>query len=421
MHPRPVCFALLVAAAALNPVARADVPWLPAGLPPAPANCPALCPAEFLKPAQGAAVLAAALTQFPDRASWDAYATHLRTRIQEAAGLAPWPRRTPLNAVIRDRRTHDGYTVENVAFESAPGVFVTGNLYRPLGGAGGKHPVILSTHGHANKVVTPADYDTHARFSPTMQTRCSNLARMGAIVFSIDMFAYGEGIQLYGQDAHRDAHAITIQVWNGMRALDFLLSLEGADPARVAVSGESGGGTQTFLITALDPRVTVSAPVVMVSAHFFGGCPCESGAPVHRGADYFASNPMIAALAAPRPQLLVSDGNDWTLNTPRVEFPFLQKIYGYYGAADHVANVHLADERHDYGPSKRAAVYRFFAAQLGLDLAAVTDAAGQIDESHAIIEHAAAMRVFTADFPVPPHALHTASAIVSAFAALQKP
>jgi dienelactone hydrolase len=421
MPLHPVCLALLTATTALMSTARADVPWLPPGLPLAPATGPALCPAGFITPTQGAAVLAAALTQFPDRASWDAYAAHLRNRIQEAAGLAPWPKRTPLNAIIRDRREHDGYTVENVAFESAPGVFVTGNLYRPLGGAGGKHPVILSTHGHANKVVNPADYDTRARFSPTMQTRCANLARMGAIVFAIDMFAYGEGIQLYGQDAHRDPRAITIQVWNGMRALDFLLSLEGADPTRVAVSGESGGGTQTILLTALDPRVTVSAPVVMVSAHFFGGCPCESGVPIHRGADYFASNAMIAALAAPRPQLLVSDGKDWTLNTPRVEFPFLQKIYGYYGAANAAANIHLPDEGHDYGPSKRAAVYRFFAAQLGLNLAAATSATGAIDETRITLERAATLRVFTADFPVPPHALHAAAAIVSTFAALQKP
>jgi hypothetical protein len=148
---------------------------------------------------------------------------------------------------------------------------------------------------------------------------------------------------------------------------------------------------------------------------------CESGAPVHRGADYFANNVMIAALTAPRPQLLVSDGKDWTANTPRVEFPFLQKIYGYYGAADKVTNVHLPDEGHDYGPSKRAAVYRFFAAQLDLNLAAVTNAAGQIDESRITLDRAATLRVFTADFPVPPHALHDAAAISRAFTALQKP
>lgn len=420
MHSRPVGFALLLAALVLSSTARAEVPWLPAGLPPAPANGPALCPGAFLSPAQGAAILDAALTQFPDRAAWDTYAAHLRARIQNAAGLTPWPRRTPLNPLLRDRRTHDGYIVENVAFESAPGLFVTGNLYRPID-LKGKHPVILSTHGHARAVATPADYDTHARFAPHVQTRCAQLARMGAFVFVLDMFAYGEGIQLYGQDAHRDARAITIQLWNGIRALDFLLGLEGADAKRVGVTGESGGGTQTFLLTALDPRVTVSAPIVMVSAHFFGGCPCESGRPIHRGADYFASNAMIAALAAPRPQLLVSDGKDWTLNTPRVEFPFLQKIYGYYGAADRTANVHLPDEGHDYGPSKRAAVYRFFSQQLGLNLAAATDASGQIDESTATIERAAALRVFTAEFPVPPHALHDSGAIERAIVKLQQP
>jgi len=420
MQPRPVCSALLIAAFALISPARADLPWLPAGLPPAPANAAALCPGEFISPAQGAAILDAALTQFPDRAAWESYAQHLRTRIQAAAGLTPWPRRTALNPIIRDRRTHDGYTIENVAFESAPGLFVTGNLYRPTD-LKGKHPVVLTTHGHARAVVTPADYDTYARFAPHVQTRCAQLARMGAIVFAIDMFAYGEGVQIYGQEAHRDPRAITIQLWNSIRALDFLLGLEGADATRVGVTGESGGGTQTFLLTALDSRVTVSAPVVMVSAHFFGGCACESGRPIHRGADYFASNVMIAALAAPRPQLLVSDGKDWTLNTPRVEFPFLQKIYSYYGAAERTANVHLPDEGHDYGPSKRAAVTRFFATQLSLNLGAATDASGQIDESHATIERAAALRVFTADFPIPPHALHDAGAIERALAKLQQP
>lgn len=420
MHSRPVCSALLIVAFVLIPFARADVPWLPAGLAPAPVTGPALCPGAFLSPAQGAAILDAALTQFPDRAAWEGYAAHLRTRIQAAAGLTPWPRRTALNPIIRDRRTHDGYTIENVAFEAAPGLFVTGNLYCPTD-LTGKHPVVLTTHGHARAVVTPADYDTYARFAPHVQTRCAQLARMGAIVFAIDMFAYGEGIQLYGQDAHRDPRAITIQLWSSIRALDFLLGLEGADASRVGVTGESGGGTQTFLLTALDSRVTVSAPVVMVSAYFFGGCACESGRPIHRGSDYFASNVMIAALAAPRPQLLVSDGKDWTLNTPQVEFPFLKKIYNYYGATERTANVHLPDEGHDYGPSKRAAVLRFFAQQFSLNLRTATDASGQIDESQVTIERAAVMRVFTADFPVPPYALHEAGAIERTLVKLQLP
>ncbi len=410
---------LLAAFAAFASTMHADVSWLPPGIPPAPAQGPALTQGAFLKPEQGKAVLDAALAQFPDRAAWDAYAKHLRTRIQAGAGLSPLPQRTPLNAAIRQRRTYDGYSVENVAFESIPGYFVTGNLYRPLN-TKGPFPAVLSTHGHYAKVVKNEDYDTHARFSPTMQNRCASLARMGAVVFSIDMFAAGESMAILGQDAHKQPLAITIQTWNAMRAVDFLLSLEGVDPKRIAVSGESGGGTQTFLLTALDPRIAVAAPVVMVSSYFFGGCACESGLPIHRSADHFANNAMIAALAAPRPLLLVSDGKDWTQHNPTIEFPFLQKIYGYYGAAANVANVHLPDEGHDYGPSKRAAVYRFFAQKLGLNLAAVTDADGKIDESRVTLEKAAQLRVFTAEFPIPAHALHDSAAIAEQLRSLQK-
>jgi len=410
----PAVFVLLTASAF-----AVGVHWVPAGLPPAPTSGPMLCQSGYLTPAQGKAVLDAALAQFPDRDSWDAYAQHVRQRIQEGAGLAPWPRRSPLNAVILSRREHDGYSVENVAFESVPGYFVTGNLYRPLGVAP-PFAAILSPHGHTGKVTKPEDYATQGRFEPGMQTRCANLARMGAVVFSIDMFACDDSMQLVGQDAHRQAFAFTLQTWDSIRAIDFLLSLDSVDPKRVGVSGYSGGGTQTFVVAALDPRIAVSVPVAMVSSYFFGGCPCESGQPIHRSADHFASNAMIAALAAPRPMLVVSDGKDWTQHVPETEFPFLQKIYAYYGAEANVANVHLPAEGHDYGPNKRDAAYRFFAAHLGLNLAAVVGADGKVEESHVTPEKPAAMHVFTAEFPIPPNALHDAAAIEKSLRALQK-
>ena len=263
--------------------------------------------------------------------------------------------------------------MENVVFESVPGYFVTGNLYRPLN-AQPPYAAVLSTHGHYRPIAKLEDYDNHARFWPGMQARCASLARMGAVVLAIECSA--TATRCNSSDRPRIGHpfALTLQVWNAMRAVDFLLSLENVDSEALAVSGESGGGTQTFLLTALDPRVAVSVPVVMVSSYFFGGCACESGLPIHRSADHFVSNPMIAALAAPRPLLLVSDGKDWTQHVPQTEFPFLQKIYGYFGATANVANVHLADEGHDYGPSKRAAMYRFVADKLGLNLAAVQGA-----------------------------------------------
>ncbi len=420
---KPRYFALLLSPlASLPPFAVAATPashWLPAGLPPPPADGPALTQGAFLKPEQGQAVLEAALAQFPDRASWDTYATHLRTRIQEGAGLAPWPRRTPLNPVIRAKRNYDGYSVENVAFESVPGYLVTGSLYRPLD-AKPPHAAVLSTHGHYPAIKSPESYETHARFWPGMQARCASLARMGAVVFAIDMFGYGDSMQLVGQDAHRTPFALTLQTWNAMRAVDFLTSLEGVDPKRIAVSGESGGGTQTFLLAALDPRIALSAPVVMVSSYFFGGCACESGLPIHRSADHFASNAMIAALAAPRPLLVVSDGKDWTQHVPQIEFPFLQKIYGYYGASASVANVHLGDEGHDYGPSKRAALYRFVAEKFALNLAAVQSPGGAIDESHVTTEKPTQLRVFTAEFPIPHNALHDAASIQRVLRKLQE-
>ena len=375
-----------------------------------PTDGPALCTGPYLQPAQGKAVLDAALAEFPDRASWDAYARLLRERIQQGAGLAPWPQRTPLNTTIRQRRVHDGYTVENVAFESVPGFYVTGNLYRPLKS---KAPcaVILATHGHWKEMP--------GRFSADMQYRCAALARMGAIVFSIDMFGHGDSILEVGAEAHAHPFSMTIQLWDNMRALDFLLSLPGADPKRVAVTGESGGGTQSFLLTALDSRVKLSVPVVMVSSYFFGGCPCESGLPIHRSESHFANNAMIAALAAPRPMLLVSDGADWTKDTPAIEFPFLKKIYAYYHAATEVANVHLPNEKHDYGPSKRDAMYRFVGERFHLNLAVIQNPNGAIDESRITIEEPDSLHVFNQSFPLPANTLRSAAAVESTLEKLQ--
>lgn len=403
--------ALALAGCATQAPRRNPVSWVPTDLLPPTTNKPTLCPGKYLKPEQGQAVLAAALVRFPDHASWDTYARHVRQRIQQGAGLSPFPRRTPLNPIITNRREYDGYSVENVALETVPGYFATGNLYRPLHPKA-PFPVMLSTHGHSGT------FD--ARFAAGMQARCGTLARMGATVLSIDMFGYGDSIPQVGTNAHNHPFSMTIQAWDNLRALDFLLSLPGADKTRVGMSGESGGGTQTFIATALDPRITLCVPVVMVSSYMFGGCQCESGLPIHRSADHFVDNAMIAALAAPRPMLVVSDGGDWTKNVPQVEYPFLRKIYAYYGAEGNVANVHLPNEKHDYGPSKRDAMYRFVAERFGLNLAAVEDANGKVDESKVTIEKPELMHVFNAAHPLPARALHSAAAVQRSLRALQQ-
>ena len=156
------------------------------------------------------------------------------------------------------------------------------------------------------------------------------------------------------------------------------------DTTRVAANGGSGGGTHAVLLALLDRRITASAPVVHVASHFDGGCPCESGMPVQL-AGGGTCEAELAAIIAPRPLLLVSDGGDWTHTNPELEYPFIRRIFGFYGAADNVRNVHLPDERHDFGPNKRKAVYDFFADVFGLDRS-------MIDESKVTIEAAETMQ-----------------------------
>ena len=337
---------------------------------------PLLCQGAYYSETEGATQLRKVAATLKTLADWTAHADSIRTQIRKGLNLETLPARNPLNAKFRNKKVLDGYTVEAVSFESLPGFYVTGNLYRPTGKYKRQSlAVVACPHGHWSR---PEDY---GRFRNDMQIRCAALARMGALVFSFDMIGYGESQQL----DHKYPQNLTLQTWNAIRIIDFLLSFPEADPKRVAFTGASGGGTQTFLAAAMDDRVTVSVPVVMVSAHFFGGCTCESGLQIHRTGNKVFSNAEIACLAAPRPMLLVSDGDDWTRNNPEVEFPFAQKVYELYGKKESVSLAHFPDEKHDYGKSKRLAVYPFLAKHLSLQLKKITNKEGNIDESFVTI------------------------------------
>ena len=289
---------------------------------------------------------------------WQTRARHLREQVLASAGLLPFPAKTPLRAKIFGRAVHPGYTVEKVFFESRPGFLVCGNLWRPSEGKG-PFPAVLCPHGHWRYGRLE-----NGRLGSVVD-RCMDLARQGYVVFPYDMVGYVDSKQLPHLRVggrREEMWGISLpglQLWNSIRAVDFLLSLPDVDRDRIGCTGASGGGTQTFLLTAVDDRVKVSAPVNMISATYQGGCVCENGPSLRLD----TNNVEIGALMAPRPILLVSCTGDWTKNTPRVEYPWMRGIYQLYGAADRIAE-HQVDEDHNYNLESRHAVYQWFARWL---------------------------------------------------------
>lgn len=333
-----------------------------------------------------------------DKPTWEKRAEVIRQGIIKGMKLNQMPEiEGNFNTLISNTRTFDGYIVENIQIESFPGFFITGNIYRPIEKMQ-KHAAILSPHGHLQD----------KRLKEDVQYRSAVLARMGAIVISYDMVGHGDSHQV---DSHRMPISMLLQTWNSKRVLDYILSRPDVDHERIGITGGSGGATQTFLLTAIDERIKASVPCVQVSAHFFGGCVCESGMPIHKSGNHQTNNVEIAALCAPRPMLLISDGNDWTRNTPLIEYPYIQKVYAVYDAEHKVENVHFPAEKHDYGYSKRAAMYNFFAYHLKLNINKVTFAP-TIKEDFVTILEPDELRVFNEKNPIPANALKGDEAII---------
>ena len=321
-------------------------------------------------------------SQYQDKATWETRASELRACMFSAFGLDKAPKMPDSKPIVTKKRKYKGYTVENIALEILPGVYTTGSIYKPYP-LRGKKAVVVSPNGHFGD----------GRYRESEQIRCAMLAKMGAIVVNYDLFAWGESQLQFPSKTHRNSIASTIQVLSGMRLLDYVSTLKHADMSRVGVTGGSGGGSQTVFLAALDERITVSVPVVMVSAYHSGGCPCESGRGIHLCGNG-TNNVEIAAMAAPKPQLIISDGGDWTHNTPEVEFPFVQRIYDFYGKKDMVNNIHLPKEGHNYKESKRMAMYPFMAKYLDLDIHKIKDKNGEVDESTCTIESYEKLYVF---------------------------
>jgi hypothetical protein len=319
---------------------------------------------------------------YSDAAAWEKRKAEMRSCIFSALKLSPLPSKPASKPIVRPVRDMGEYTIQNIAIETLPGLYCCGSVYRPKNFKD-KVPVIMAPNGHFES----------GRYNKDQQKLCATLAQMGAIVLSYDLFGWGESTLQFKFEDHNQSLAMTIQALNGLRWLDYLLTLNEADAQRVGITGASGGGSQTMLFASLDDRFKVSAPVVMLSCYFYGGSHSESGMPIHLcggGTD----NPEIAAMFAPKPQLVVSDGKDWTAHVPEIEFPYLQRVYHFYNKVDEVSNVHLPLEGHDFGPNKRKAVYQFMAAQFKLNLHKAISTSGQLDERKTTLEKDEAMYVF---------------------------
>ncbi|MCS6919212.1 MAG: hypothetical protein NZM28_05540 [Fimbriimonadales bacterium] len=291
------------------------------------------------------------------RARWDAFARRLRAHLSVALGLTPRLPPAPLRALRRESYRGEDFRIERFALETLPNFYLTGSLFAPETPAGKRAPAMLQPHGHFEQ----------GRLNESDILRAVALAQAGVYVLTYDMLGYNDLFQL----PHHGAEPLEqrrwgfsragLQTWNSLCAFEWLRRQPAIDPKRIGCNGISGGGTQTFLLSALETRLYCAAPVKMVSSVMQGGCLCEN-APLLR---LFAGNPEIAALSAPRPMLLISDSGDWTRDNPTVVAPYLRQVYALCDAESRLAHAHY-EEGHQWGAAARQAYYEWLAQLWGL-------------------------------------------------------
>lgn len=327
---------------------------------------------------------------------WAERADAVRLQTRVALAIHPMPKLAKPVATVHGRRELDGYSIEKVILESVPGHYVTGSLYRPLGDAATgaeteKRPAVLYAHGHwdngrfyeaspaAAKILIATGQERFMNAAINhMQAACVQLARMGCVVFQYDMIGYADSLQVSFDRAHRwglpninnaesnrsgwpffsataegyGQSIMGLQTINTIQAFEMLRGLDDVDGDRVAITGASGGGTQSFIATAVESRLAGSLPAVMVSTAMQGGCVCENAC----GLRVATGNIELAGLTAPRP-LAMTTANDWTINMPKDGFPELVKLYQLVGNAKDVELITGAHFPHNYNHVTRVAMY----------------------------------------------------------------
>lgn len=256
------------------------------------------------------------LSQIKTPSDWSTQRPILRQQLAEMLGLHPMPARTNLKATITNKLDHDLFTVQTLHFQSAPGLYVTANLYIPKN-LTAPAPAILYVCGHGNIKKDGVSYGSKTSY----QHHPAWFARNGYVCLILDTLQLGE-IEGHHHGTNRLKmwwwHSIGytpagIETWNGIRALDYLQSRKEVDGERIGITGRSGGGAYSWFIAAMDDRVKVAVPIAGITDlqnHVVDGC-IEG----HCDCMYFVNTyrwdfPLLAALVAPRPLLIGNSDKD---------------------------------------------------------------------------------------------------------------
>ncbi|MCL2298622.1 MAG: hypothetical protein FWC27_00550 [Firmicutes bacterium] len=316
---------------------------------------------------------------YGSREAWEARKEFLTGHTLDTFRLDPdKAKQAPLGKTAWAPRIRDEeIVIERFYVETIPGYYLCANIYASAEPSVNQAPMplIMLAHGHFNR-----SWDNRDRFFADSQYFGAAFAKRGFLVVAWDMVGLGDD-RIDGKTSilpHENKCNTVIQTWNSMRLLSYLLSERfteessyRVDPRYVAATGASGGGTQSIYLSLLDDRVTASIPVVMVSAYFNGDCKCENGVNALRRAKSNICERI--ACFAPKPLLVISDGGDWTRRNPDVEYPYLRRVYSFYGTEEKVENFHDLHGVHDYSLVKRQHALDFLLRQWGLPANGVFD------------------------------------------------
>lgn len=298
---------------------------------------------------------------------WNSKRPELRKQLFEMLGLDPLPQRTDLQTVVTGTATADEIVVENLHFQSQPGLYVTGNLYRPKA-IDEKLPAILYVCGHGGVKKNGVSYGNKVHY----QHHGAWFARNGYVCLTIDSLQLGEieaihhGTYRYDRWwwLNRGYTPAGVEAWNCIRALDYLQSRNDVDAERLGVTGRSGGGIYSWWVTALDDRIKAAVPVAgvtdlrnqVIDGCVEGHCDCMFFVNTHRW-DY----PALVALVSPRPLLLSNTDRDsiFPLDGVVRTHRKVKAIYNLYDKAEDFA-LHITAGPHKDTQELRIHAFRWF-------------------------------------------------------------